>query len=65
MCFSGAGKFKDFEYNINIDQNNEPTVQPSYKIALSLQDNLEKDEMIRQGIIAPVKGHSDWINFLD
>ena len=36
------------------------------KIALSLQNKLEKEleEMVKQGIIAPVEGHSDWVNSL-
>ena len=36
------------------------------KIALSLQNKLEKEleEMVKQGIIAPAEGHSNWINSL-
>ena len=36
------------------------------KLLLSLQGKLENEleEMVRQGIIAPVKGHSDWVNSL-
>ena len=34
----------------------------SYKIALSLQNKIEKElvEMVRQGDIALDEGHSDW-----
>ena len=65
-CFTGIGKFKDFEYHINVDKNVKPVVHAPWKIALSLQGKLEKEleEMVRQGIIAPVEGHSDWVNSL-
>ena len=64
--FTGIGKFKDFEYHINVDKNVKTVVHTPWKIALSLQDKLEKEleEMVRQGIIAPVEGHSDWVNSL-
>ena len=65
-CFSGVGKFKDFEYHINIDKNVRPVGHAPHKIALSLQKKLEKEleEMVKQGIIAPVEGHSNWVNIL-
>ena len=65
-CFTGIGKFKDFEYHINVDKNVKPVVHATQKIALSLQGKLEKEleEMVRQDIIAPVEGHSDWVNSL-
>ena len=65
-CFTGIGKFKDFEYHINVDKNVKLVMHASWKIALSLQGKLEKEleEMVRQGIIAPVEGHSDWVNLL-
>ena len=65
-CFTGIGKFKDFEYHINVDKNVKPVVHAPRRIALSLQGKLEKEleEMVRQGIIAPVEGHSDWVNSL-
>ena len=55
-CFTGTGKFKDFQYHINVDKNVKLVVHAPKKIALSLQGKLEKDleEMVRQGIIAPV-----------
>ena len=57
-CFTGIGKFKDYEYHINVDKNVKPVVHTRQKITLSLQGKLEKElkEMVRQGIIAP--GHS-------
>ena len=63
-CFTGIGKFKNFEYHINVDKNVKLVVHTPQKIALSLQGKLEKEleEMVRQGIIAPVEGHSDWVN---
>ena len=63
-CFSGVGKFKDFEYHINIDKNVRPVVHAPCKIALLLQNKVEKETegMVKQGIIAPVEGHSDWVN---
>ena len=65
-CFTGIGKFKDFEYHINVDKNVKPVVHAPQKIALSLQGKLEKEleEMVRQGIIALVEGHSDCVNSL-
>ena len=65
-CFTGIGKFKDFEYHINVDKNVKPVVHAPQRIALSLQGKLEKEleEMVRQGIVAPVEGHSDWVNSL-
>ena len=50
--FSGVGKFKDFEYQISIDKNVRPVVHAPCKIALSLQNKLEKEpeEMVKQGI---------------
>ena len=35
-------------------------------IALSLQNKLEKEleEMVKQGIIGPVEGYSNWVNSL-
>ena len=65
-CFTGIGKFKDFEYHINVDKNVKLVVHAPRRIALSLQGKLEKEleEMVRQGIIAPVEGHSDWVNSL-
>ena len=65
-CFTGIGKFKDFEYHINVDKNVKLVVHAPQKIALSLQGKLEKEleEMVRQEIIAPVEGHSDWVNSL-
>ena len=65
-CFTGIGKFKDFEYHINVDKNVKPVVHAPGRIALSLQGKLEKEleEMVRQGIIAPVEGHSDRVNSL-
>ena len=65
-CFTGIGKFKDFEYHINVDKNVKLVVHAPRKIALSLQGKLEKEleEMVRQGIIAPVEGHSDRVNSL-
>ena len=65
-CFTGIGKFKDFEYHINVDMNVKLVVHAPWRIALSLQGKLEKEleEMVRQGIIAPVEGHSDWVNSL-
>ena len=64
--FSGVGKFKNFEYHISTDKNVRPLVHAPHKIALSLQNKLEKEleEMVKQGIIAPVEGHSDWVNSL-
>ena len=35
----------------------------SLLLALSLQNKIE-EEMVKQGIIAPVEGHSDWVNSL-
>ena len=60
-CFSGVGKFKDFQYYINIDKNVRPVLHASCKIALSLHNKLEKEleEMVKQSIIAPVEGQSD------
>ena len=60
-CFTGTGKFKDFDYHINVDKSIKPVVHAPQKIALSLQSKLEKDleEMVRQGFTAPVEGHSD------
>ena len=65
-CFTSIGKFTDFEYHINVDKNVKPLVYAPWKIALSLQGKLEKEleEMVRQGIIAPVEGHSDWVSSL-
>ena len=65
-CFTWIGKFKDFEYHINVDKNVKPLVYAPHKIALSVQGRLEKEleEMVSQGIIAPVEGHSDWVNSL-
>ena len=65
-CFTGIGKFKDFEYHINVDKNVKLVVHAHQKIALPLQGKLEKEleEMVRQDIIAPVEGHSDWVNSL-
>ena len=65
-CFTGIGKFKDFEYHINVDKNVKLVVHAPLKIALSLQGKLEKEleEMVRQGITAPVEGHSYWVNSL-
>ena len=65
-CFTGKGKFKDFEYHINVDKKVKLVVHAPQKIALSLQGKLEKEleEMVKQGIIAPVEGHSDWVNSL-
>ena len=65
-CFTGIGKFKDLEYHINVDKNVKLVVHAPRKIALSLQGKLEKEleEMVRQGIITPVEGHSDWVNSL-
>ena len=62
--FTGIGKFKDSEYHISVDKNVKLVVHAPWKIALSLQDKLEKEleEMVRQGIIAPVESHSDWVN---
>ena len=47
-----------------MDKNVKPVVHAPRKLALSLQGKLEKEleEMVRQGIIAPVEGHSDWVN---
>ena len=49
-----------------MDKNVKLAVYAPWKIALSLQGKLEKEleEMIRQGITAPVEGHSDWVNSL-
>ena len=49
-----------------MDKSDKPVVHASWKITLSLQGKLEKelDEMVRQGIIAAVEGHSDWVNSL-
>ena len=65
-CFTGIGKFKDFEYHINLDKNVKPAVHAPQKIPLSLQGKLdnELEEMVREGIIAPVESHSDWVNSL-
>ena len=65
-CFTGIGKFKDFEYHIIVDKNVKPVVHAPQKIALSLQGKLEKEleEMVREGITAPVECHSDWVNSL-
>ena len=65
-CLTGIGKFKDFEYCINVDKNVKLVVYAPQRIALSLQGKLEKEleEMVRQGIIAPVEGHSDWVKSL-
>ena len=64
-CFSSVGRFKDFEYHINIDKNVRPVVHSPHKIALSLQNKVEKElEMVKQGIIAPVEGQSDWLTSL-
>ena len=59
-CFTGLGKFKDFEYHLNVDKNVKLVVDAPCRIALSLQGKLEKEveEMVRQGIIAPEEGHS-------
>ena len=64
--FTGIGKFKDFEYHINVDKNVKPVVHAPQRIALSLQGKLEKEleEKVRRGIIGPVEGHSDWVNSL-
>ena len=65
-CFSGFGKFKDFEYHINIDKNIKHVVHDPFKFALSLWNKLEKEleEMIAQCITALVNGHSDWVSSL-
>ena len=65
-CFLEIGKFQDYEYHIDIDKNVKPAVHAPCKITLSLQSKLEKEleEMVRQGIIAPVQGHSDWVDSL-
>ena len=65
-CFTGIGKFKDFEYHINVDKNVKLVVHAPHKIAISLQGKLKKElqEMVRQCIIAPVEGHSGWVNSL-
>ena len=39
-CFSGVGKFKDFEYHINIDKTVKPVVHTPCKIVMSLQNKL-------------------------
>ena len=65
-CFSCVGKFKDFEYHIKINKNVKPVVHMPHKIALSLQNILEKEleEIAGLDIIAEVEGHSDWVNSL-
>ena len=49
-----------------MNKNVKPVVHAPQKIALSLHGKLEKEleEMVRQCIIAPVEGHSDWVNSL-
>ena len=65
-CCTGIGKFKDFVYHINVDKNVKLMVHAPQKIALSLQGKLEKElqDMVRQGIIAPVEGHTDCVSSL-
>ena len=49
-----------------MDKTVKLVVHAPQKIALSLQGKLEKEleEMAKQSIIAPVEGHSDWVNSL-
>ena len=49
-----------------MDKNVKLVMYPPWKIVLSLQGKLEKEveKMVRQGIIAPVEGHSDWVDSL-
>ena len=65
-CFTGIGKFKDFKDHINVDKNVKLVVHAPWRIALSLQSEPEKEleEIVRQGIIAAMEGHSDWVNSL-
>ena len=65
-CFTGIGKFNDFQYHINEDKNVKLVVHAPQKIALSLKGKLKKEleEMVREGIIAPFEGNSDWVNSL-
>ena len=41
--FSGIGKFWDFEHNVNNDKNVQSVMHATPKIALSLQNKLEKE----------------------
>ena len=66
-CFNGIGKFKDYKYHISIEENAKPVVHPARKVALALQPKLKKEleSLVKQGIITPVEGPTDWVNSLD
>ena len=40
-CWDGIGKFKDFEYHIELDPN-KPRVQTPHKVGLSVEFGLKK-----------------------
>ena len=57
-CFSGIGKFKDYEYHITLEDNAKPVIHPPRNIPFALQPKFDRefDEMVEQGIITPVNG---------
>ena len=65
-CFSGIHTSKNYRYHIELDPKVKPVIHPPRKKTLSLQPKLERelDESVKQGIIVPVDGPTDWVNSL-
>ena len=58
------GKFKIFEYHIELDPKFKPRIQTPHKVALSIEPKLNKelDQMERQGIIDKPTDPTEWLN---
>lgn len=62
--FSGIGCVKNYQYDINLEDDAEPKILPCRKVPVVLMDPLktELEKMEKLAIIEKVQGPSDWVN---
>lgn len=63
--FGGIGKFPGY-FSIKLKENSKPTLHYRKRIPLSLLDKLkfELDNMVREGIVSPIRYPTEWVNNL-
>ena len=61
--FTGLGKLET-PYRIRVDPNVQPVVHPSRRIPVAIHSALKEklDEMVADGVIAPVTEATDWVS---